>query len=100
MLVANCPRCHTARKYERDQSPRFGCWSWWHQYVTVENACPGVAGGPRGMRYAFAVIALVCAVGLITTYVVAPKTPRSSVPAAVAFSVGFLAAMFGVGLTW
>ena len=52
------------------------------------------------MRYAFAIISVVCAVGLVTTFVVAPRTPRSSVPAFIAFSVGFLAACFGVGLTW
>ncbi len=40
MLVDRCPRCRTDRKYERAESPKFGCWSWWHQYVVVENAFP------------------------------------------------------------
>ncbi len=39
-LIDYCPRCRTDRKYERDQSPKFGCWSWWHQYVTLERAFP------------------------------------------------------------
>lgn len=33
-----CPRCRSARKYERHDSPLFGCWHRWHQELTLDTA--------------------------------------------------------------
>ena len=42
-----CPRCKANRKYERTIAAQYGCWSWWHQYVTLDRPWPErlVVGG-------------------------------------------------------
>jgi hypothetical protein len=39
-LIWSCPRCKTDRKYERSEMGRYGCTTWWHQFLMLPNIWP------------------------------------------------------------
>jgi len=36
-LMNTCPRCNTDRKYERTETGKYGCTSWWHQFLELPD---------------------------------------------------------------
>jgi len=36
-VVDTCPRCNTDRKYERTEMGKYGCTSWWHQFLMLPD---------------------------------------------------------------